>query len=77
MLNKEQTNLVLEKHFNACYNYWKLTVNDDRKAFANAIEDIRHMHHDPFTMSGEEIDIDTRDKFVRYREQDLGAGYGR
>lgn len=74
MLNKEQTQLIMEKHFKACYDFWKRSgyCKDEREAFANAIDDVRKMKRDPFTPCGEEIDIETRDAFVRYREQDMG-----
>ena len=74
MLNKEQTQLIMEKHFKACYDYWKRSgyCKDEREAFANAVDDIRNMKRDPFSPCGEEIDIETRDAFVRYREQDMG-----
>lgn len=75
MLNAQETQLVMEKHFKACFRYWLTSgcCKDKREAFANAIDDVRNMKRDPFTMQGEELDIETRDKFVRYREQDLGG----
>ncbi len=74
MLNAKQTQLVVEKHFNACYRFWIMSgCKDECEAFANAINDIRNMKYDPFSPCGEEIDIETRDAFVKYREQDLGG----
>lgn len=75
MLNAKQTQLILEEHFKACYNYWKMSgyCKDEREAFANAIGDVRNAKCDPFTPCGEEINIETRDMFVKYREQDLGG----
>ena len=75
MLNAQETQLVMEKHFRACFNFWKKSgyCKDEREAFANAIDDVRNMKRNPLTMQGEELDIETRDKFVRYREKDLGV----
>lgn len=72
MLNAHQTQLIMERHFKSCYNFWLRTVHNEREAYINAIEDVRNMKHDPFSPCGEEIDIETRDAFVRYREQDMG-----
>lgn len=74
MLSAQETQLVMEKHFRACYRYWLTSgySKDKREAFANAINDVRNIKRNPLTMQGEELDIETRDKFVRYREQDLG-----
>lgn len=75
MLNAQQTQLIMEKHFKACYDYWMRSgyCTDEREAFSNAIDDIRNMKHDPFSPCGDKIDIETRNQFVKYREQDLGG----
>ena len=74
MLNAKQTQVVVEKHFKACYDFWiRSGCKDEREAFENAINDIRNMKHDPFSPHGEEIDIEARDQFIKYREQDLGG----
>lgn len=73
MLNAKQTQLILEKHLKACYDFWiRSGCKDERDAFANAVDDIRNLKRDPFSPCGEEIDIETRDAFVKYREQDMG-----
>lgn len=72
MLSKIKTEIILEKFFSECFRYWSMQGKDEREAFQYALNDIRRIKHDPYVPSGEEIDIETKEKFVRYREMDLG-----
>ena len=75
MLTAKETQNILEKHFNNCYRYWLQQNNEYkniRDAFSLALEDIKAMKRDPFSPCGEELDPDTKQKFIRYREMDLG-----
>jgi uncharacterized protein YfdQ (DUF2303 family) len=71
MLNEKETELIIEGFFKECLAFWNRTVTDTREAFTKAIRDIEELTHDPYESCGKLIDISTRDKFVRYRKQDL------
>lgn len=74
MLSKQETQLVLEKFFKDCNNYWLRSgyCKDEREAFVNALDDIKTLRRDPFSPSGEELDYEAKAEFIKYRKQDLG-----
>lgn len=72
MLNQHDTQLVMENFFRECQNFWRRTVNDEREVFERALNDTRRITTDPFSPCGEKLDEETKIKFIKYREQDLG-----
>lgn len=72
MLNQHETQLVMESFFRECQNFWCRTVNDEREVFEKALRDVRSITTDPNSPCGEKLDEETRIKFIKYREQDLG-----
>ena len=71
MLNEKETELIIERFFKECLAFWNRTITDTREVFKRAIRDIETLTHDPYEPCGKLIDISTRDKFVKYRKQDL------
>jgi hypothetical protein len=72
MLNKQQTQIVLEKFFKDCENFWKRTGRNEREAFESALDDTKHISTDPFSPRGDKLDPEVKAEFIKYREQDLG-----
>ena len=72
MLNAHDTQLAMERFFRDCQNFWRRTINDEREVFERALNDIRRIKTDPFSPCGKKLDEETRVKFIKYREQDLG-----
>lgn len=72
MLTVKETELVIDKFFNECLRYWKMQLNDERKAYEYAIDDIERMKHDPYVPKGDLIDVPTKEAYVKYRKMDLG-----
>ena len=72
MLNQHDTQLVMEKFFRDCQNFWRRTVNDEREVFEKALNDTRRITTDPFSPRGDRLDVETKDAFIKYREMDLG-----
>lgn len=72
MLNQRDTQLVMENFFRDCLNFWRRSTNDEREAFENALNDIRRITTDPFSPCGDKLDVETKEKFIKYREMDLG-----
>ena len=72
MLNAHETQLALEHFFKDCYKFWLRTTNDDRVAFKKALNDTRGVTTDPFSPCGKKLDVATKEKFIKYREMDLG-----
>jgi hypothetical protein len=74
MLNAHETQLILEQHFKDCKNYWLRSgyCKDEREAFVNAIDDIKALKRNPFVPCGDLLDVETKEKFIKYRIQDLG-----
>jgi hypothetical protein len=72
MLNEHETQLALEHFFKDCYKFWLRTTNDDRVAFEKALNDTRRITTDPFSPCGKKLDVETKKKFIKYREMDLG-----
>lgn len=72
MLSKRETELILERFFNDSLKFWKRMVPDEREAYANAIDDIKVVKRDPFSPSGDLLNEETKEKFIRYKIQNLG-----
>ena len=72
MLNKQQTQIALEKFFKECENFWKRTGMDEREAFESALDDTKRVSTDPFSPRGDKLDQEAKAEFIKYREQDLG-----
>lgn len=72
MLTKQETQLVMENFFRDCLNFWRRSTNDEREAFEKALSDTRRIMTDPFSPCGDRLDIETKEKFIKYREMDLG-----
>lgn len=72
MLNQHDTQLAMENFFRDCLNYHRRNTNDEREVFEKALNDTRRITTDPFSPCGEKLDEETRVKFIKYREQDLG-----
>ena len=72
MLNQHDTQLVMERFFKDCQNFWRRTINDEREVFERALNDTRRITTDPFSPCGKKLDEETKEKFIRYREMDLG-----
>ena len=72
MLNEQETQLVMENFFRDCLNFWRRSTNDEREAFENALNDTKRITTDPFSPCGKKLDLDTKEKFIKYREMDLG-----
>jgi hypothetical protein len=72
MLNEHDTQLALEHFFKDCYKFWLRTTNDERVSFEKALDDTRRITTDPFSPCGKKLDVNTKEKFIKYREMDLG-----
>ena len=72
MLNQHDTQLIMENFFRECQNFWRRTVNDEREVFEKALRDVSTLTTDPNSPCGEQLDEETRVKFIKYRKQDLG-----
>lgn len=72
MLNAHETELAMEHFFRDCYKFWMRNTNDERVAFEKALNDTRGITTDPFSPCGKKLDVDTKEKFIKYREMDLG-----
>ena len=72
MLNKQETQIALEKFFKDCENFWKRTGMDEREAFESALDDVKHITTDPFSPRGDKLDPEAKAEFIKYRMQDLG-----
>lgn len=72
MLNEHDTQRVMEHFFRDCKNFWRRTINDEREVFEKALNDMRSITTDPFSPYGKKLDVETKEKFIRYREIDLG-----
>jgi hypothetical protein len=72
MLTTHETELAMEHFFNDCLNFWRRNTNDKRVAFEKALNDVRGITTDPFDPFGKKLDVETKEKFIKYREMDLG-----
>ena len=72
MLTAQETEKVMEKFFNECFRFWKSTNLDASAAFENALQDVKRLKHDPYVPAGDLLNEEAKNKFVHYREIDLG-----
>lgn len=72
MLSVKETEIRLENFFKDCLAFWKREGYDDREAFELALSDTKTIKKDPFSPMGEELDAETKNKFIHYRTMDLG-----
>ena len=72
MLNEHDTQRVMEHFFRECQNYHRKNTNDEREVFAKALNDVSDITADPYSPYGKKLDVETKKKFIRYREMDLG-----
>ena len=72
MLNQHDTQLVIENFFRECQNYHRKNTNDEREVFAKALNDVSDITSDPYSPYGKKLDVETKNKFIKYREMDLG-----
>lgn len=72
MLNEHETELAMEHFFRDCLNFWRRNTNDERVAFEKALNDTREITTDPFSPCGKKLDVEAKNKFIKYREMDLG-----
>jgi hypothetical protein len=72
MLNEHETQLAMEHFFKDCLNFWRRNTNDERVAFEKALNDTKRIITDPFSPCGKKLDAETKNKFIKYREMDLG-----
>ena len=72
MLNAHDTEIVMDHFFKDCLNFWRRSTNDEREAFEKALNDIKDITTDPFDPFGKKLDVETKNKFIKYREMDLG-----
>ena len=72
MLNQHETQLVMENFFRDCLNFWRRSTNDEREAFEKALNDTKQIMTNPYSPCGDRLDEETKAKFIRYREIDLG-----
>lgn len=71
MLNEKETQIILEQFFEDCKRHWEYAGYDERKAFEFALSDVEFLERDPFSPFGNKLDQETKEKFVKYRRQDL------
>ena len=72
MLNERETQIILEQFFEDCKRHWRCEGYDERNAFEFAISDVEVLERDLFSPLGNELDQETKEKFIKYRQQDLG-----
>lgn len=72
MLNERATILALEEAMKLNRRFWERQGYDERKAFIKALNEIAEMTTDPSSPFGERLDEETKEKFIKYREMDLG-----
>lgn len=72
MLNEKETQSVLQQFFMECLRFWQRDLFDERQAFQYAINDVKGLTKDPYSPQGQELDHDVKERFIKYRELDLG-----
>ena len=73
MVNAHDTQKILECFFNDCYKYWLRNGYEERESFELALNDIRAVKRNPFVPCGDELDLEVKEKFIHYKEMDLGG----
>ena len=72
MLTEKETEQALEMFFNDCLRFWTREGYDERTAFEMALDDVKRVKNDPFMPRGKRVDEAAKQKFIQYREMDLG-----
>lgn len=72
MLTAKETEKIMDKFFHECFRYWKTQKYDERTAFEYALDDVKSLKHDPYVPTGKQLDIETKNQYIKYREMDLG-----
>lgn len=72
MINKEETERILDIFFRECFQFWRHSGSEEREAFENALQDIKGIKRDPNSPCGDLLDDEAKQKFIFYREVDLG-----
>ena len=72
MLTAHDTEIAMDYFFKNCLDFWRRSTNDEREAFTKALNDIRDITTDPFDPFGKKLDVETKNKYIKYREMDLG-----
>lgn len=72
MLNERETILALEEAMRGNVRFWERQGYDEREAFIKTLEEIKDMTTDPSSPFGEKLDVETKKKFIHYRNLDLG-----
>lgn len=72
MLSAKETEIIIEKFFKECYRYWHQKGLGEREAFERAIKDTKRITRDPNVPYGDLLDVEIKEKFIQYREMDLG-----
>ena len=72
MLNERETILALEEAMRNNKRFWERQGYDEREAFLKALNEVAEMTTDPSSPCGEKLDGETKEKFIKYREMDLG-----
>ena len=72
MLNERETILALEEAFRNNRRFWERQGYDERDSFIKALNEVAEMTTDPSSPFGEKLDEETKEKFIKYREMDLG-----
>lgn len=72
MLNEKETILVLDEAMRNNRRFWERQGCDEREAFIKALNEVAEMTTDSSSPCGEKLDVQTKEKFIKYREMDLG-----
>ena len=72
VLNERETILALEGAMRNNSRFWELQGYDEREAFIKALNEVAEMTTDPSSPFGDKLDEATKEKFIKYREMDLG-----
>jgi len=72
MIDAKETEKILDKFFRECWRFWRLRGNTSRQSFENALKDIRNIKHNPYVPTGDLLNEEAKQKFIHYREIDLG-----
>ena len=72
MLNERETILALEEAMRNNRRFWERQGYDEREAFIKALNEVAEMTTDPSSPFGEKLDEETKEKYIKYREMDLG-----
>lgn len=71
MICAKETEIILDQFFAECIVFWKHNGKTECRAFENALHDIEGVHHNPYELHGDLLDIETREKFIQYKKMYL------